>query len=315
MGGFGMNNRGVSGNSNNINNNKMMGIGSAIGAGAGLLQSGLGMIGQRQREKRANKQNEKMQGIQFENQKKLNTQGQELAMDMWNKTNYGAQRKHLEDAGLNVGLMYGGGGAGGTTANSGSGGSASGGGTIQPQQMMDIGALDGMMKMAQIDLTKAQEKKTEAEAENLGEGGIIRGEAQSRIAVNEGQVSLNLSKEEMNDSAIELNKSTMEVQESVKKLNASMKSLNNQKVAESIKNLELTQADLDWMEKTGLNKADSVVKKTVKYLSEETGLTEGDIIMIVGGLKGAEAITKIVTDLVGGSVGKAANTAVKGFRR
>ena len=33
-------------------------------------------------------------------------------MEMWNQTNYGAQRQHMEDAGLSVGLMYGGGGQG-----------------------------------------------------------------------------------------------------------------------------------------------------------------------------------------------------------
>ena len=33
-------------------------------------------------------------------------------MEMWNQTNFGAQRQHMEDANLSVGLMYGGGGQG-----------------------------------------------------------------------------------------------------------------------------------------------------------------------------------------------------------
>ena len=37
---------------------------------------------------------------------------QQRNMEMWNQTNFGAQRQHMEDAGLSVGLMYGGGGQG-----------------------------------------------------------------------------------------------------------------------------------------------------------------------------------------------------------
>ena len=46
----------------------------------------------------------------------------DLAYDMWNKTNYSAQRAELEKAGLNPALMYAkGAGAGGQTISSGGG--------------------------------------------------------------------------------------------------------------------------------------------------------------------------------------------------
>ena len=38
---------------------------------------------------------------------------QQLALDMWNKTNYEEQVKHMQAAGLNPALLYSKGGAGG----------------------------------------------------------------------------------------------------------------------------------------------------------------------------------------------------------
>lgn len=67
-----------------------------------------------------------LQQNQMENQMKLNQQGHNLQYDMWNKTNYGAQMKHLKGAGLNPALMYGKGGGSGQTGSQG-GGSAAGG--------------------------------------------------------------------------------------------------------------------------------------------------------------------------------------------
>jgi hypothetical protein len=73
------------------------------------------------------------------------------------------ERKRLEEAGLNVGLMYGGSGAGGSTPSQSAGsGSGASGGVAGATQM-------GMaMQMAQIENIKAQTKKTEAETESVG---------------------------------------------------------------------------------------------------------------------------------------------------
>ena len=72
----------------------------------------LGMIEDMFRNNRASKQQKEIQNRQFSMQKILNQQGHDLQMDMWNKTNYGAQMRHMKDAGLNPGLMYGMGGGG-----------------------------------------------------------------------------------------------------------------------------------------------------------------------------------------------------------
>ena len=51
-------------------------------------------------------------GIQYQYGQEAAKAAQQRNMEMWNQTNFGAQRQHMEDAGLSVGLMYGGGGQG-----------------------------------------------------------------------------------------------------------------------------------------------------------------------------------------------------------
>ena len=136
---------------------------AAIQAGAQVGGGLLTMMGQRKREERAMQNQQKLMGLQFSNQKKLNEQGQRLQMDTWEKTNYPAQMKMLKDAGLNPGLLYAKGGSGGVTGSQG-GGSASGGNAPAPQQMpnMDIG--NSVRTASEILLAKAQARKTNAEA-------------------------------------------------------------------------------------------------------------------------------------------------------
>lgn len=122
-------------------------------AGAGM--QGLSMLGQNRRNKKAFRQQKKLMDLQMQNQMGLNQQGHQLAMDMWNKTNYGAQVEHMKEAGLNPALMYGQAGAGGQTG-SGSGGSAASGGApaVQPMDMQNM-------------LIGAQIAKLNAETKNI----------------------------------------------------------------------------------------------------------------------------------------------------
>jgi hypothetical protein len=91
---------------------------------------------------------------QYANQRLLNQQGHDLQMDMWNKTNYGAQVQHMKDAGLNPALMYGSAGQGGSTGSQ-SGGSASGG-NAAGERVMD---LNNALVGAEIRLKNAQANK------------------------------------------------------------------------------------------------------------------------------------------------------------
>lgn len=108
---------------------------------------------------------------QYKLQKKLNLQANELSkeqtdynmtkqMELWEKTNYDAQKAQMKKAGLNPALMYGMGGSGGATTavatGHASGGSAQG--TSTQMRGMDIASL------AQLKLLEAQENKINEEA-------------------------------------------------------------------------------------------------------------------------------------------------------
>lgn len=132
----------------------MRALDTAIGTGLGMVTAGW-------QDRRQLKQQEKLQGIQLEGQKELGKFNQGLALETFEKTGYEAQRKQMEKAGLNVGLMYEGGGAGGTTQG-GQAGNVSGG--IAPSGGGEIGmGINAIRQMAEIEAIKAQTKKTEAE--------------------------------------------------------------------------------------------------------------------------------------------------------
>lgn len=101
------------------------------------------------------------------NSKELSKYNKDLQMEMWEETNYAAQRREMEKAGLNVGMMYGGTGAGGATTNVStanvSGGQAGRGGNGNAAAGMALGMQNEMMQ-AQIDNINADTelKKTDA---------------------------------------------------------------------------------------------------------------------------------------------------------
>lgn len=136
-------------------------IGSIVGgATSGLV--GLALEGHN--DERQRKQQQELTDIQIKGQKNLNEHQKALDFDMWNKTNAAAQVKHLKDAGLNVGLMYGGSGAGGATTGGGSGGGVTGGSA--PAGGREI--MDMAMLKAQMDNIKADTEKKKVEAGKIG---------------------------------------------------------------------------------------------------------------------------------------------------
>lgn len=100
---------------------------------------------------------------QYKRQRKLNQQGKDLALEMWNDTNYEAQMKHMLNAGLNPNTIYGGSGAGGATASTGSGGSA---GKAEAQGTNSATSA-GISGMAQMGMMKAQQDVLKAQKDNL----------------------------------------------------------------------------------------------------------------------------------------------------
>lgn len=142
--------------------------GAEIGS---LAMGGLGMVADQIGAGQQYKRQKKLMGLQKDNQMELNQQGHDLAYGMWEKTNYDAQMKQMEKAGLNVGLMYGGGGAGGGTASTGSGGGAVGGSA--PQTNMGGMAMQMAGMASQIELNKAMANKATADANATNENNPV----------------------------------------------------------------------------------------------------------------------------------------------
>jgi hypothetical protein len=145
--------------------NKAQSNATPWGAIAGAAGSVVGALTANTRRKQQMADQKKLMELQQQNQMALNKQGQQLAQENWDYTNAENQVKHYENAGLNVGLMYGGSGAGGTLS-SGSGGGAAGASAPTPES---IGGQLGMMGIQtqqminQTELIKAQKENIEAD--------------------------------------------------------------------------------------------------------------------------------------------------------
>lgn len=181
---------------------RILGItGQALGV-AQQIGSALG-IG----DKRQLKQQQKLIDQQVQAQKHMGQFQNELALDMWNKTNYGAQVKHLKDAGLNPALLYGKGGSGGATTGMGMSTGVDGGRSADAAARQQ--ANQGMALTAQqIELMKAQKENIEADTKNkLGVDADLKGaqagEAQSRIELNKIQSEINKLDLELKGKSLE----------------------------------------------------------------------------------------------------------------
>lgn len=97
-------------------------------------------------------------------QKKALEQQNAAQLDLWEKTNYSAQKEQMKKAGLNPALLYGMSGGGGATTGSGSA-SAKG-----DAEGLNVGM--GLQNMMQLELLKAQKENIEADTANkrAGEG-------------------------------------------------------------------------------------------------------------------------------------------------
>lgn len=139
--------------------------------GAGMAFAPIvGMMSDAINSNRQQKNNERSMNIQYENQRKLNEQGFQFGKDIWDYTNAENQAQHYRDAGLSVGMMYGGAGTSGATTSTPSGGGASGSGGAG----MATGMAGSIGAMAQLGLMESQKEnidantsKTQAETEKL----------------------------------------------------------------------------------------------------------------------------------------------------
>lgn len=189
-------------------------MGSAAGAVDSAIGMGMGLLLEKHNDKRQIRQQQKLSEQELQFAQRMGDYNYGKQMEMWKATNYGAQRKELEAAGLNPGLLYGMGGAGGaTTGNAsqsikGGSGAPAGGGEIMGMMMNKM-----QMKMmeAQIENVKADTNKKNAEVPNIETDTISKGIVNE---INQMALELNGETYEARKMAIkyETNKALQEMQ-------------------------------------------------------------------------------------------------------
>lgn len=134
---------------------QQLGTQGASQAAGGLID----MAMQPWRNKNQRKQNQVLIDQQIAAQKEMGIFNIERQMELWNRTNAGAQMEHYKKAGLNPALMYGTGGAGGSTA------AAMAGNVGQASADAKPGGHTGMAMMmpAQVRLLEAQARNLDAD--------------------------------------------------------------------------------------------------------------------------------------------------------
>lgn len=239
-----------------------------MGIGTGMINNAM-QLGQQ----------EQLQGMQIAGQKELSKYNSDLAFDMWNKTNYEAQRKHMEKAGLNVGLMYGGGAGGGATTNAGSAGSVSGGQASGESASKGMGMmLQSELQKAQIDnieadTTKKQAETTEVESRTpTYEKGMEKTDSEireiaSKIGVNEEQIKAIIQAVKESEIRTDVGKATIpKIEAETNKIGAeasrikTLTPIEAQKLTQEAKALTTKNIYLDAKEKAELDK---VIQETV----------------------------------------------------
>ena len=130
-------------------------------AGLGMQAAGqavgnfLDILTQGARNKQQFRQAQRLQGLQIEGNKEMIDYQKAADLQMWKDTNYQAQKRELEAAGLNAGLLYGMSGGGGATT----GGSASvSGQSAETARGMGINPMEGALMQAQKEDIEADTK-------------------------------------------------------------------------------------------------------------------------------------------------------------
>lgn len=178
--------------------------------------------------------NKRIMALQNQYQQQAAAQSQQYAKDYWDYTNAENQARHLKNAGLNIGLMYGQSGAGGMGASGGarqeSPDQAQGnpiGMALQVQQIEQQRRIND----AQIALTEAQAEKTKEEAKKIG--GVDTEEALKRIEEMGSQIELNLKESNYKEALTALTNAEKEATEALKSLREMQEALTSAQISEA----------------------------------------------------------------------------------
>lgn len=168
------------------------------------------------------KYNKNIMALQNQYQQQAAEKSQQYAKDYWDYTNAENQVKHLKNAGLNIGLMYGQSGAGGMGASGG----AHQASPEQPQgnpvgMALQVQQIEQQRRMndAQIALAQAQANKANEEAKKIG--GVDTQEALKRIEGIASQIELNLKEGDYKKALTSLTEAKEETEKVLKDLRES----------------------------------------------------------------------------------------------
>lgn len=150
------------------------GIGSIVSGGLGLLgglfrKKNNGLKNQKELMQQAWEYEKEGMGLQYNYGQQAADAEYKRNLQMWKDTNFGAQRKEMEDAGLSVGLMYGNGGGQAASTAGGSATQPSGIKTNPVEIALQQESLGLQLKQieAQNRLANAEATKTMAEANKI----------------------------------------------------------------------------------------------------------------------------------------------------
>lgn len=180
------------------------------------------------------KYNKNIMALQNQYQQQAAEKSQQYAKDYWDYTNTENQVKHLKNAGLNIGLMYGQSGAGGMGASGGAHQSS----PEQPQgnpvgMALQVQQLEQQRRMnnAQIALTEAQAEKARTEATKIS--GVDTQEALKRIDGIASQIELNLKEGHYKEALTNLTKAEKEATEALRNLREMQEALTSAQISEA----------------------------------------------------------------------------------
>lgn len=180
------------------------------------------------------KYNKNIMALQNQYQQQAAEKSQQYAKDYWDYTNAENQIKHLKNAGLNIGLMYGQSGAGGMGASGG----AHQASPEQPQgnpvgMALQVQQLEQQRRMndAQIALAEAQAEKTKAEEKKIS--GVDTQETLKRIEEAASRIELNLKEGHYKDALADLTKAQKEATDALTSLREMQEGLTNAQISEA----------------------------------------------------------------------------------
>ena len=212
------------------------GIGNTVG---GLIGTGLSRLfglswGPEKTMKKQWEYNQNIMALQNKYNQQAAAQGQQYAKDYWDYTNTENQVKHLKNAGLNIGLMYGQSGAGGMGASGGAkqeGVDQAQGNPVGMALQTQLLEQQERMNNAQIALTEAQASKAKEEAKKIG--GVDTQESLKRIEEMSANIESLLQESKYKEALTVLTNSKNETEKALKALTEMEEGLTRAKISEA----------------------------------------------------------------------------------